>query len=55
MSLSVVTHETRPLGVFGNAASDALKWLDVAEQLNVALPAEYAEKRRDWQRLVGLA
>ncbi|HEY1277838.1 MAG TPA: FAD-dependent oxidoreductase [Thermoleophilaceae bacterium] len=26
----------------------ALKWLDVAERLNVTLPREYAEKRRAW-------
>ncbi len=28
----------------------ALRWLDVAEELNLALPEEYAEKRRDWQK-----
>ena len=27
----------------------ALRWLDVAQELNLALPAEYAEKRRDWE------
>lgn len=30
---------------------DALRWLDVAEGLNVALPIEYADKRREWTRL----
>jgi sulfide:quinone oxidoreductase len=30
---------------------DALRWLDVAEGLNVALPMEYADKRREWTRL----
>lgn len=30
---------------------DALRWLDVAEGLNVALPMEYADKRREWMRL----
>jgi sulfide:quinone oxidoreductase len=30
---------------------DALRWLDVAEGLNVALPVEYADKRREWTRL----
>ena len=29
---------------------DALRWLDVAEGLNVALPLEYADKRREWTR-----
>jgi sulfide:quinone oxidoreductase len=29
---------------------DALRWLGVAEGLNVALPMEYAEKRREWMR-----
>ena len=29
---------------------DALRWLDVAEGLNVALPMEYADKRREWTR-----
>jgi hypothetical protein len=28
----------------------ALRWLSVAEQLNVVLPPEYAEKRRRWER-----
>ena len=27
----------------------ALRWLDVAEELNLALPDEYAEKRREWE------
>ncbi|HSD23893.1 MAG TPA: FAD-dependent oxidoreductase [Solirubrobacterales bacterium] len=27
----------------------ALRWLDVAQDLNIGLPTEYAEKRRDWQ------
>jgi sulfide:quinone oxidoreductase len=31
---------------------DALRWLDVAEGLNVALPMEYADKRREWMRLM---
>jgi sulfide:quinone oxidoreductase len=31
---------------------DALRWLDVAEGLNVALPMEYADKRREWTRLM---
>jgi sulfide:quinone oxidoreductase len=30
---------------------EALRWLDVAEGLNVALPMEYADKRREWTRL----
>jgi hypothetical protein len=30
---------------------DALRWLEVAEGLNVALPMEYADKRREWTRL----
>ena len=29
----------------------ALRWLDVAERLNVALPPGYAEKRERWARL----
>lgn len=29
----------------------ALKWLEVAEKLNVTLPPAYAEKREDWIRL----
>jgi hypothetical protein len=29
----------------------ALKWLEVAEKLNVTLPPAYAEKREDWTRL----
>jgi len=28
--------------------SGALRWLDLAEQLNFTLPSEYAEKRRRW-------
>ena len=28
----------------------ALRWLDAAEQLNVALPIEYARRRRAWSR-----
>ena len=31
----------------------ALRWLDVAEELNLALPEEYAEKRRDWRARAG--
>ena len=27
----------------------ALRWLEVAQELNIALPAEYAEKRRHWE------
>ncbi|MGI9557382.1 MAG: NAD(P)/FAD-dependent oxidoreductase [Solirubrobacterales bacterium] len=27
----------------------ALRWLDLAEQLDIVLPSEYARKRRDWQ------
>ncbi len=27
----------------------ALRWLDVAQELSLGLPEEYAEKRRDWQ------
>lgn len=34
-----------------NEPQDALRWLDVAEGLNVALPLEYADKRREWTRL----
>jgi hypothetical protein len=30
---------------------DALRWLAVAEGLNVALPMEFADKRREWTRL----
>lgn len=29
---------------------DALRWLDVAERLNVTLPEEYLERRRVWRR-----
>ncbi len=28
---------------------DALRWLDVAERLNVTLPTEYVERRRQWR------
>lgn len=28
---------------------DALRWLDVAERLNVTLPVEYVERRRTWR------
>lgn len=31
--------------------AQALRWLDVAERLNVTLPPEYAERRREWERL----
>ena len=31
----------------------ALRWLDVAQELNLGLPEEYAEKRRDWQAAAG--
>lgn len=31
--------------------AQALRWLDVAEKLNVTLPPEYAERRREWERL----
>jgi sulfide:quinone oxidoreductase len=34
-----------------NDPKDALRWLGVAEGLNVALPMGYAEKRREWTRL----
>ena len=27
----------------------ALRWLSVAQELNIGLPAEYAEKRREWE------
>jgi len=30
---------------------DALRWLDVAERLNVTLPFEYQGRREDWRRL----
>ena len=30
----------------------ALRWLDVAEQLEIVLPVEYAEKRRAWREAV---
>ena len=33
-----------------NDPKDALRWLGVAEGLNVALPMEYADKRRRWLR-----
>ena len=29
---------------------DALRWLDVAEKLNVTLPTDYAERRERWRR-----
>jgi sulfide:quinone oxidoreductase len=32
-----------------NDPAGALRWLAVAEGLNVALPVEYAERRREWQ------
>lgn len=35
---------------FGDYAT-ALRWLQVAEQLNVALPAEYSDRREQWERL----
>jgi sulfide:quinone oxidoreductase len=31
----------------------ALRWLDVAQELRLGLPEEYAEKRRDWQAAAG--
>ena len=31
----------------------ALRWLDVAQELNLGLPEKYAEKRRDWQAAAG--
>jgi sulfide:quinone oxidoreductase len=31
----------------------ALRWLDVAEKLNVTLPPEYVERRREWRRGAG--
>ena len=34
-----------------NDPQDALRWLGVAEGLNVALPLGYADKRREWTRL----
>jgi sulfide:quinone oxidoreductase len=33
----------------------ALRWLEIAETLNVGLPAEYVERRRRWRREVGQA
>ena len=33
----------------------ALRWLDVAQSLNIGLPDEYAEKRRDWEAAAGPA
>jgi sulfide:quinone oxidoreductase len=33
----------------------ALRWLDVAQELNIGLPTEYAEKRRDWKAAAGRA
>ena len=35
-----------------NRLEDALRWLDVAEKLNVTLPPGYAERRRDWRARV---
>ena len=32
---------------------DALRWLSVAEQLNLTLPPGYERKRDDWQRALG--
>jgi sulfide:quinone oxidoreductase len=31
----------------------ALRWLQIAETLNVSLPPEYVERRRDWERAAG--
>ena len=31
----------------------ALRWLDVAQELSLGLPEEYAEKRRNWQAAAG--
>ncbi len=31
---------------------EALRWLDVAERLNVTLPPEYVEQRRTWRELL---
>ena len=31
----------------------ALRWLDVAQELNLALPDAYAEKRREWEASAG--
>jgi len=28
---------------------DALRWLEVAERLNVTLPADYVQRRDDWR------
>jgi hypothetical protein len=33
----------------------ALKWLAVAERLNVVLPLGYATKRRDWRTAAAAA
>lgn len=33
----------------------ALRWLDIAQNLNIGLPTEYAEKRRDWEAAAGRA
>ena len=35
----------------GGTTQSALKWLEVAEKLNVTLPPAYAEKRQQWARL----
>jgi sulfide:quinone oxidoreductase len=35
--------------------ASALKWLEVAERLNVTLPPDYAGKRDEWSRLAGAA
>jgi hypothetical protein len=31
---------------------EALRWLQVAERLNVTLPAEYVQRRDDWRAAV---
>ncbi len=33
----------------------ALRWLDIAQELNIGLPADYAEKRREWEAAAGRA
>jgi sulfide:quinone oxidoreductase len=33
----------------------ALRWLDVAQDLNIGLPTEYAEKREEWDAAAGRA
>jgi hypothetical protein len=30
----------------------ALRWLDVAERLNVILPPEFVERRKEWHRAI---